>query len=113
MWTFTCDPEPWGRASPSPARSACRASSASVFHPKPGLTVAVLPTKPDPVCEMSRLHLTTHSSFPPPAQELEEAYQDAASNVLWPSAGTRGRWWPGTWRLRSCRASSRTAVSST
>lgn len=53
-----------------------------VFHPKPGLTVAVLPTKPDPVCEMSRLHLTTHSSFPPPTQELEEAYQDAASNVL-------------------------------
>lgn len=31
---------------------------------------------------MSRLHLTTHSSFLPPAQELEEAYQDAASNVL-------------------------------
>lgn len=31
---------------------------------------------------MSRLHLSTHSSSPPPAQELEEAYQDAASNVL-------------------------------
>lgn len=41
-----------------------------------------MPTKPDPVCEMSRLHLSTHSSSPPPAQELEEAYQDAASNVL-------------------------------
>uniref|UniRef100_A0A8C6DYN9 MROH2B-like HEAT-repeats domain-containing protein n=1 Tax=Moschus moschiferus TaxID=68415 RepID=A0A8C6DYN9_MOSMO len=31
---------------------------------------------------MSRHHLTTHSSFLPPAQELEEAYQDAASNLL-------------------------------
>lgn len=41
-----------------------------------------MPTKPDPVCEMSRLHLSTHSSSLPPAQELEEAYQDAASNVL-------------------------------
>ena len=41
-----------------------------------------MPTKPDPVCEMSQLHLSTHASSLRPAQELEEAYQDAASNVL-------------------------------
>lgn len=55
----------------------------SVFYPKCGLTTAALPTKPDLMHEKPKLCPSAHSSSLPPAlQELEEVYQDAASNVL-------------------------------
>lgn len=48
-----------------------------------GLSRAARPTEADHVCEEPELRTSTHSQcFPPPTKELEEVYQDTASNML-------------------------------
>lgn len=58
-------------------------SLASVFCPANGLSTASLPATADPVCPRPGPRERPLSRLPPPPpKELEEAYQDAAGDVL-------------------------------